>query len=95
MTDTTKTTSTFRMHFPRDRYNTLDGYVFANREHARQWFMMNRVDRSNITLEPVEIGEMRPCRRCGGSGFHQSVKTTSDRISAIKFLEDATSDVQV
>lgn len=77
--------STLRM---RERGSTLDGYIFTDLDHARQWLRQPIIDQSKITVELVEVGEYHPCRMCGGTGHHQKVKVLGDRISAMEFLQN-------
>lgn len=77
-------TTTFRMRY---RGNTLDGYVFTDLDHARQWLMQPIIDRSKIQIEPVEVGEPRQCRMCSGTGYHQTIKVVGQKVSAFQFLE--------
>ena len=74
---------TLRMHW---RGSTLDGYIFSDQEHARQWLMQPIIDRAKISLEPVEVGAFRPCPNCCGSGFHRAVKSVGNKVSAKDFL---------
>jgi hypothetical protein len=60
---------------PRDRQDTLYGYVFADNEHAREWLTQPFVDRGAYKLEKVEVGELHRCRFCDGSGVRQSIKS--------------------
>lgn len=53
---------------------TLDGYIFTDREHARQWLSQPYIDIGSIVLEEVEVGPLMACPRCAGSGFRQDVK---------------------
>ena len=65
----------------------LNGYVFADEEHAREWLRQSWVDLTEITLEQVEVGEQRKCHMCGGRGYHQTVKTTASRQPATEFMK--------
>lgn len=77
--------TTIRMLYPKQE-NTLDGYVFSNMEHARQWLAQPFVDPSEIRLEEVQVGELCRCRYCGGSGFRQSVNVVR-KLTVAEFLK--------
>ena len=53
---------------------TLDGYIFTDREHARQWLSQVCIKRDEVRLEEVAVGPVMCCPRCGGSGVRQDVK---------------------
>jgi hypothetical protein len=72
---------------PRDRQDTLMGYVFSDTEHARKWLMQRFVKRDAYRLEKVEVGPRHECRFCGGSGFRQTVKPIG-KITVKEFLGD-------
>lgn len=78
--------NTVRM-FYRDKDNTLNGYVFSDRAHARQWLSQKFVDLSEITLQEVSLGELRRCRMCDGTGYHLSVKATGDKMPAKNWMD--------
>lgn len=62
-------TTTIRMRIC-DGDRTLNGYIFANRDHARQWLSQPFMADKKVQLEEVEVGPMTKCSRCGGSGIH-------------------------
>lgn len=74
---------TIRLLFPKDRWNTLHGYVFADRKHAQEWLAQPFVDAAEIALEEVELGPEHACRFCRGSGIRQDVRP----IRRIKLTE--------
>lgn len=66
----------------------LHRYVFADLDHARSWLKQAFVNRDEITLEYVEVGESTRCPRCKGSGYTaQSIKAMS-RLTVDEFLRD-------
>ena len=65
-------TKTNRMRRATER--TLDGYIFTDRAHAREWLRQPFVDMAGIQLEEVEVGPLVPCPRCGGSGHRRDVR---------------------
>lgn len=76
------TRRTYRLH----ERDSLDLYVFADEVHARSWLMQPIIDRDRIKVEPVEVGPMTRCARCGGQGWHQKVTSIGRAISANEFL---------
>lgn len=72
---------------PRDRMDTLYGYVFSDNEHAREWLTQSFVDRDAYMLEKVEVGELHRCRFCDGSGVRQSIKSDG-KMTVEEFLKE-------
>jgi hypothetical protein len=60
---------------------TLNGYIFSDHKHAREWLSQSFVNLAEVMLEEVEVGPTMPCQRCGGSGSHRVVKP-GRRLSA-------------
>ena len=56
---------------------TLHGYVFCDRTHARKWLGQYAEQADRFSLEEVEVGPLMPCPRCGGHGYRQDVKVVS------------------
>jgi hypothetical protein len=54
---------------------TLDGYVFSDLAHARLWLSQSFVVATGVVLDEVEIGPLLRCKRCDGSGFHQTTRS--------------------
>lgn len=54
--------------------NTLHGYVFSDRAHARQWLAGYTSESAGFQFEEVQVGPLMPCPRCGGAGHRQDVK---------------------
>lgn len=65
---------------------SLDGYVFADHGHAREWLAQRCVDPSKIRIQPVSVSPPRKCRTCGGAGYHQTVVATGPRVGARDWL---------
>jgi hypothetical protein len=80
--------TTLRIRYPRGVYSTMDGYVFSDIGHARQWLTQAFVDPTEFSLEEVERGSLTRCRMCAGSGFHQSIKPTGRRLTVGEFLKE-------
>lgn len=79
------TTASVRM-LRRDR-GDLHGYVFADLDHARAWLRQAFVERGDIRLECVEVGEFKMCPRCHGVGYTQPIKTLNkDALSVDEFM---------
>lgn len=74
--------TTVRMRVAPDM--TLHGYIFADDEHARLW-LATRGDLSKVHLERVVVGDWRPCPRCRGDGYVQSVRVIED-VDVDQFL---------
>jgi hypothetical protein len=53
-----------RLRYPRDRTNTLNGYVFTDMQHAREWLFQEFVKPAEIKLDIVDV-RYTICRRCG------------------------------
>jgi hypothetical protein len=75
----------------RARYSTLTGYLFTDREHARVWLTQKWVKPGRFTLQEVEVGPMVRCKRCGGTGYHQTVERVRD-LTVEEFLAEGVSD---
>jgi hypothetical protein len=78
-------TRTIRL-IPRNKHDTLLGYVFTNFQHAREWLSQEIIDKEAYSLEEVEAGPIERCPRCGGSGTTQVVKVMR-RLTAREFLD--------
>jgi len=78
--------STVRMLYPKDRTNTLNGYVFCDRNHARTWLSQSFVDRDEIMLEEVTVSPIHRCQKCNGTGSLQSIKATGLKMTVNEFL---------
>ena len=79
--------TTIRLLSRRDRPDTLNGYVFSDLKHAREWLTQGFVDHDAYMLEKVEVGERHRCRWCDGSGFRQSIKPTG-KMTVDEFLKE-------
>lgn len=53
---------------------TLDGYVFSDMAHARQWLSQGFVRRAEIQLEEVTVEPPKRCPRCDGAGHLDVVR---------------------
>ena len=87
MSEPATTRQTYRLH----KRGDLDLYVFTDEAHARSWLMQPIIDLDRIKVEPVEVGQLTRCTRCGGDGWHQKVKSIGRAISANEFLFGASS----
>lgn len=67
---------------------TLNGYVFTDMAHARQWLSQEFV-KGDVDLDEVEIGPIVRCRSCNGSGFRQDQKMRG-RLTLEEVLHPAT-----
>lgn len=80
-------TASVRLRVRANGDRTLQGYVFTDRRHAREWLTQAWVKPEDFTLESVEVGESCRCTRCGGSGFVQTMKTTG-KMTVQEFLAE-------
>lgn len=78
--------TTLRM---REKGSSLDGYIFSDREHARQWLRQPCINREAILVEPVEVSPLVRCTKCSGEGFHQTVKAVGGKMTAAEFLRES------
>lgn len=69
-----------------DTLGTLNGYVFAGLNHAREWLSQSFVDRRRTKIEEVEVGEPRGCPHCNGTG--QVIKPVR-KLTVDEFLSGA------
>jgi len=70
----------------KDRTNSLNGYVFRDLAHARQWLSQAFVKPDEISLDTVSVGPIKRCPRCNGDGYTEIVrfvgKTTVEEFLA-------------
>lgn len=66
--------------------HTLNGYVFTDLDHARQWLSQSFVDRAKTEIEEVEVGLWGGCPHCGGAGWTRPTKVIG-KLTVDEFLE--------
>lgn len=65
----------------------LEGYLFSDAKHARQWLGQPLVRDDRYYLEKVEIsGEDVTCPHCDGSGYRPRVFKVLARMTVQEFL---------
>jgi hypothetical protein len=82
---------TIRMHLDTPRHahscSDLNGYIFIDMTHARNWLSQSFVHEMPIrSLEVVALGDMKRCPRCKGEGFTQAVSRLDERFTVSEFL---------
>ena len=86
MSDPTQTTRTLKL-IERAKDSTLTGYLFTDLKHAYEWLTQKWVKPELFALQEVDVGPLVRCRRCDGSGFHQTVKPLR-RLTVDEFLRE-------
>ena len=77
-----------RIDYESHTLRDLDGYVFADMTHARQWLSQPFVHDFGISaLEIVEVSDLRGCPKCGGTGYTQTVKSIR-KLTLDEFLKE-------
>lgn len=80
------TTLSWRVFF-RDANCTLNGYVFSDDHHARTWLAQGFINPTLTMVQKVTVGEVRRCPRCGGSGYHQTIRPIGEKIPLRQFFD--------